>query len=214
VKKIVALVAVVTLALFSTSALAQRHHHGLTATSDPVQLKAIVPEYIGLTPINTAPVVFNFKHLSDADKDAFVSGGYVNNLTGSSAPTWNLKYNLKHRTVTVCAYATDLTNAAKTEAGSTIASYLILGVPTQFTQGNGRWFSPNAGCTANMGTGSIVMDVIPDATSTFNTGNPTGILEGFSLMQIAGNGSDWHTKNAVPAPGIYLGVMYVVAQAL
>jgi hypothetical protein len=109
-KKILfAIVAVLALTL-SSSAFAQRHHHGLSATSNPVQMKAIIPEYIGLDGVNTSPVIFDFG--KGPDQRDTIASGYTNLMAiAPTAPSWKLTYNLRQRTVTVCAYATDLVSA-------------------------------------------------------------------------------------------------------
>jgi hypothetical protein len=61
-----------------------------------------------------------------------------------------------------------------------------------------------------------MLDQVQRATSSVNSGFPTGKPEGFSLLQINGNPGNnlLGSTGAVPAPGVYIGVLYVVAQAL
>ncbi len=204
-KRFFTLTAILVLALFAATASAQ-----LTATSAPVQMKAIVPEYIGLHVANTAAVVFDYSLMSDVSKDQFVQGYSGIMMIAPTAPSWNLVYNLSNRTVTVCAYATDLT---PTTGSDIIPATYINGIPLQSTTlgGGGYVFfgQNNAGCGAGPGA-STMIDKITGAKSSYKN-EPTHMRpEGFSMLQInAHEGTD-----TVPLPGTYLGTLYIVAQAI
>jgi hypothetical protein len=211
-KMFLAFAAVLT--LFAATASAQ-----LTATSKPVVMKAIVPEYIGLAAVNTAPVVFDFNLASKATQEQLAEG-YSNLMAISpTAPSWQLTYNLRQRTVTVCAYATDLLSAEFHPLTlNKIPSTFINGTSLQAAgnDANGYvWFGKNASCGTGFGN-AVMLDQVKGATSTFNTGFPAGKPEGFSMLQVNVNPGNHllGSTGAVPAPGTYLGVLYIVAQAI
>lgn len=212
-KKILFTLAAV-LTLVATTASAQ-----LTATSKPVIVKAVVPEYIGLTAVNTAPVVFDFRASSKVTQEQLAEG-YTNLMAISpSAPSWQLTYNLRQRTVTVCAYATDLLSAEFHPLTlNKIPSAFINGTSLQASANDANgyvWFGKNASCSTGFGS-AVMLDQVKGATSSVNTGFPTGKPEGFSLLQVNINPGNhmFGSTGAVPAPGTYLGVLYIVAQAI
>jgi hypothetical protein len=214
-KKILAITAAICLGLFSLSSQAQK----LSATSEPVVMKAIIPEYLGLTAVNTAPVVFDF-NLASKQSQEQLAEGYTNLMAiAPTAPSWKMTYNLRQRTVTVCAYATDL-------LGAEFHPLTLNKIPAAFINGtslqasandkNGYvWFGKNASCSTGIGQ-AVLLDQITGATSSVNSGFPTGKPEGFSLLQVNVNPGNhmFGSTGAVPAPGTYLGVLYIVAQAI
>ena len=210
-KKSLSLTAIFLLALFAVSASAQ-----LTATSGPVQVKAIVPEFIGLYPVATAPVVFNV----DSDTGERLAQGQTNLMSiAPAAPTWTMSYNLSKRTVTVCAYATDLIGVGPSVTSSIgkIPAAFINGTSVQAAANTNGYvfFGSNASCT-NSGAAAVLLDKVVSATSSYNTEPTHSRPEGFSLLQInvrPGNGQ-FGSTDVVPAPGTYLGTLYVVAQAI
>ena len=214
-KKFLSLTAILVLALFAATASAQ-----MTATSSAVQMKAIVPEYLGLTAVNTAPVVFDLNNLSKESQEQFANG-YSGVMTiAPSAPTWTMSYNLNHRTVTVCAYASDLIGAGTSAHDSIgrIPAAFINGQSVQSAMNDGHgyvWFASNASCTGGQGA-AVLLDKIVGATSSFNTETTHVRPEGFQMLQINTNPGNhqFGSTGLVPAPGTYLGTLYIVAQAI
>jgi hypothetical protein len=215
VKKLFFVLALALIALISTSASAQ-----LTATSSPVQLKAIVPEYLGLNAVNTSPVIFDLSTASIQTQQQ-LADGYTNIMSiAPSAPTWTMDYNLNHRTVTVCAYASDLVGVGPTVTSSAgkIPAVFINGTSVQATANDSHgyvWFGANANCTGGTGA-AVLLDQISGATSSFNTLTGHTRPEGFSLLQININPGNhmFGSTGLVPAPGTYFGTLYIVAQAI
>jgi hypothetical protein len=215
-KKMFLALSLVALTLSATYVSAEQ---GLTATSAPVIMKAIIPEYIGLTAVNTSPVVFDFSIASKTTQQQLAAGWSNLMAIAPTAPSWNLVYNLRQRQVTVCAYASDLLGAEFHPLTlNKIPATFINGTSLQ-AQGNDAsghvWFGKTASCTTGFGD-SVMLDQVKGATSTFNTGFKDGKPEGFSMLQINANPGNHllGSTGAVPAPGVYLGVLYIVAQAI
>jgi hypothetical protein len=186
--------------VFATVAFAQ--HSVMTAHSKPVHMSVTIPEYIGLNPANTAPVRFNqfTDHVADR-----IADGETNLIAISrTAPSWKLEYNLKtSRTVTVCAYASDLKGAGSDTIPATFISGQSINKNTGW-----QWFGAAADCT--QGANALLLDKFASNGSSLNNGGD--LTEGFSTIQV--NVVPGNMGLPVPTPDTYRGHLYIVAQAL
>ena len=198
---VLALLAVVL--LVGVTAVAQS---SMSATSTPVTITAFVPEFIGLTAVNAAPVMFDFTGYQDHIANGETNVGAI----AKSVPTWTLNYNLKHRTVTVCAYASDLMG---TQSGSIPAAYLA-GQSVQNGSPQAFFGIAETNCTDK--PNAILLDQIKGATSSVNTFAGKTRLEGFLTLQLNSNpgNNQFGSTGLVPAPDTYTGSLYIVAQAI
>lgn len=157
-----------------------------TATGGPVTLSAIIPAYIGFGSPNVSSVTFDYTNMG-----IDVAMGQPITKLASADPSWTLIYNLAGKpTITVCAYASDLTGTL----GGTI-------------QGSQLYASPNgAGSVQFNGSGcgqanAVTMETIPDATSSIGR---TESLKQLFMQTPSGT---------VVAPDTYTGTLSIVAQA-
>ena len=188
--------------LFAFVTVAFAQHSVLTAHSKPVHMSVTIPEFIGLTPANTSPVRFNqfADHIANR-----ISGGQTNLMAISkTAPSWKLNYNLKAtRTVTVCAYASDLQGAGTDKIPATFISGQSINRNTGY-----QWFGAAADCT--QGANALLLDKFASNGSSINNGGD--LTEGFSTIQV--NVIPGNMGLPVPTPDTYRGHLYIVAQAL
>ena len=196
-RKTIVLIAILlfVIALSVTPASAQT-----SATSGAVTIKAIVPEFIGLTAVQVSPVVFDFTGYQDriAAGDKNVLWAMVDQ---GALPRWNMNYNLRNKTVTVCAYASDLMGN-----GDMIKAEILVGQSLNMGSAYQNFIKGTVCSNGN----AILLDQIKGATSSMNTNHGQPILEGFKLLQLNTNADGAH----VPTPDTYTGSLFIVAQTI
>lgn len=188
------------LSLFSASyASAQT----MSATSAPVTMTAIVPEFIGLNVVSANPILFDFTAYAQSISNG-EAGMSISAASTSSMPSWTLNYNLKHRDVTVCAYASDL---AGTGTNNSVISSKFIGARS--IQGGSPWVWFGAVGTCHDQPNAIMLDQIKGATSSANANNRLPRSEGFVDFTL-----DLSPAGYAPLPDTYTGHLYIVAQAI